>query len=439
MPTDTFIVRELAAAFLNGPLDVDTLVHAGQTLLGRKWAWLGPLARRIRLAFPGESRPRKIALIEFLRDDHRFRKAIRKRPLRLKLAQTVPEMVPVKAARTWRLPALPTPGALAEWLTISITELDWFANRWPRTITRRIGRAHHYHYRCLGKPHGQPRLIESPKNRLKTLQRKIFSELIQAIPTHDAAHGFCPGRSPSTFAARHVGRAVVIKFDLEDFFPSITFARLTALFMTVGYPETVAGLLAGLCSNTTPVEVWPNRQCPSADREAFRTRLRYSTSHLPQGAPTSPALANLCAFRLDRRLTGLADTAVATYTRYADDLVFSGDEKFARHAVRFADHVAAIVCEEGFTVNHRKTRVMKRGVRQQVTGIVVNSRLNTPRDDYDHLKAILYNCVRRGPASQNRDNHADFASHLRGRISYMNSINSVRGQKLAAMFEQIAW
>jgi hypothetical protein len=138
----------------------------------------------------------------------------------------------------------------------------------------------------------------------------------------------------------------------------------------------------------------------------------YARPHLPQGAPTSPALANLCAYRADCRLAGLAKRAGTEYSRYADDPAFSGDEAFARHAERFSIYAAAILHEEGFAVNHRKTRIMRQGVRQHLAGLAVSQRVNVIRADFDRLKATLTNCARLGPESQNRDAHASFRAHL---------------------------
>ena len=104
---------------------------------------------------------------------------------------------------------------------------------------------------------------------------------------------------------------------------------------------------------------------------------------MPQGAPTSPYLANLAAFRLDQRLSGLASACESTYTRYADDLAFSGSDRLVRGAKTFCTHVAAIAMEEGFVVNFHKTRLMRRGVRQHLAGIVVNEYPNIRRDEYD--------------------------------------------------------
>jgi len=160
---------------------------------------------------------------------------------------------------------------------------------------------------------------------------------------------------------------------------------------------------------------------------------------LPQGAPTSPSLANLCSYRLDCRLSLLAKSAAANYTRYADDLAFSGGEGFAACVERFATHVAAILGEEGFTVQHRKTRIMRQSTRQHLAGLVTNQRLNVRRAQFDVLKAILTNCVRHSPETQNLEAHPHFREHLQGRIAFVESINLEKGKRLRAIFDQITW
>src|ERR1041385_80316 len=122
--------------------------------------------------------------------------------------------------------------------------------------------------------------------------------------------------------------------DLRDFFPTFSQARVRNLFLTAGYPESVATSLAGLCTTICPRSAF--HHLPLEHQR--RARELYARKHLPQGAPTSPMLANLCAFNLDCRLAGLAKAAGATYSRYADDLVFSGGEQFARDASRFLVH-----------------------------------------------------------------------------------------------------
>ena len=165
----------------------------------------------------------------------------------------------------------------------------------------------------------------------------------------------------------------------------------------------------------------------------------YARPHLPQGAPTSPALANLSAYRLDCRLEGLANSAGATYTRYADDLAFSGDTQFRRSLNRFISRVCSIVIEEGFRVNNRKIRVMERGSQQRIAGLVVNQKINISRFEYDRLKATLTNCIRQGWNSQNHLGHANYRSHLAGRISFFEAINPAKGRKLRTLFDRIDW
>jgi RNA-directed DNA polymerase len=279
------------------------------------------------------------------------------------------------------------------------------------------------------------RLIESPKARMKAVQRQILAEILNRVPAHPAVHGFVRGRSIRTFAEPHVGRVVVLRMDLEDFFPSVRRARVQALFRTLGYPEMVADLLGGIVTTPTPRDVLRGFK---GDGLA-ETRRMYEQSHLPQGAPTSPALANACCWRLDCRLAGLASAAGGSYTRYADDLAFSGEAAFARGVKRFAAHVGAIVMEEGHAANFRKTRVMWQGVRQHLAGLVVNERVNTGREEFDRLKAILTNCVRNGPAAENRDGRQDFRAHLEGRVAFVASVNAARGARLGRLLEQIVW
>ncbi len=206
-----------------------------------------------------------------------------------------------------------------------------------------------------------------------------------------------------------------------------------------GYPEPVADLLGGLCTHATPRRFWKTLGKGIDVERMIEARALYAWQHLPQGAPTSPALANLCFWRADSRLTGLARAAGAAYTRYADDLAFSGDENFERGISRFAARVAAILEEEGFAVHHRKTRVMRQGVRQYLAGIVVNEHPNIVRADYDRLKAILTNCARLGPDTQNREAHPNFRAHLQGRVAFVASVNPTRGAKLRSLFTQIKW
>ncbi len=351
---------------------------------------------------------------------------------------TDPPQVP--PAPAWRalldLPALTSSGALASWLNVPVGELAWFADRWRLGEEQRTP-LQHYHYRWLPKKSGGLRLIEVPKSRLRHLQQRILRGILDRVPAHSAAHGFVKGRSCVSHATLHAGQPAVIRMDLKDFFPGIQLSRIHALFEKLGYPPAVAGALSRLCANRTPRGAFPRAAgvdaLPWVDRHALKS------PHLPQGSPCSPALANLCAWRLDVRLASLADSLGARYSRYADDLVFSGGATFARAANRFHVQVAVIAIEEGFNVNTRKTRLMRQGTRQQVTGVVVNCHPNIARPEYDRLKAILSNCVRQGPAGQNREGRADFRAWLAGRISFVNMVNPARARKLQLLADRIDW
>jgi hypothetical protein len=348
-------------------------------------------------------------------------------------------MQPAGAARDWDLPVIETVADLARSLSLHPAELEWFADLRGLGSRLRNPRLQHYCYRIQSKRSGGVRLIESPKPELKELQRWILSAILNRIPVHSAAHGFVKGRSIVTFASPHVGKAVLLRFDLQDFFPAFPAARVQAFFRTLGYPEHVADRLGGICTNTVPYDLWSRRPFDISVKEWRDRSAMYMRPHLPQGAPTSPPLANLMAYRLDCRLAGLARSANAVYTRYADDLAFSGADEFARVVERFSAHVAALAMEEGFSVNHYKTRIKRGGARQRLAGIVVNQKLSPPRHELDLLEAILTNCARRGPESQNREGLSDFRAHLEGRVGFVEMINSAKGHQLRELFKTIVW
>ena len=297
----------------------------------------------------------------------------------------------------------------------------------------------HYRYRWLEKRSGGLRLLEAPKPQLRSIQRRILHELLEHIPPHAAAHGFRKKHSCLSNAERHVGQHVVVHFDLQDFFLHVRGARVSGLFRTLGYPEEATRVLTGLCTHRTPARVMSVVGRGTPPRVDWALSKRYQEAHLPQGAPTSPYLANLCAFRLDLRLHGLAERLHGHYSRYADDLVFSGGRELAGALERFMPLVGAIVLEEGFVLNHHKTRVMRMGSRQKVTGIVVNQRPNLVRADYDALKATLFNCARYGFKSQNLEGHLDYRAHLLGKIAHVRHIHPARGARLLEMFSAIVW
>jgi RNA-directed DNA polymerase len=373
--------------------------------------------------------------------------------------------VPVSAMgrMRWPVPELADVGALGAFLGLKAGELAWLAD--VRGLERGADDERLRNYRYAMRPRrssGLPRVVESPKPRLKAAQRQVLHDVLDWIPAHPAAHGFTRGRSVVSHASSHVGEYAVLRIDLEDFFASIAAARVYGIFRAAGYPEAVAHVLTGLTTNAVPPAVLadiarpgdprepdlrpgdpncgdPRADDPPATHARVLLRRRLGTPHLPQGAPTSPALANLAAFGLDRRLTGLAASLRLTYTRYADDLTFSGGRLLAERAAGVRATVATIAAEEGFAVNERKTTLATRAGRQTVCGVVVNDRTNVMRAEYDTLKAILHNAACGDPQAQNRDAVPDFRAHLLGRIAWVASLHPSRGAKLRRLHDAIGW
>jgi RNA-directed DNA polymerase len=342
----------------------------------------------------------------------------------------------------WPVPELADLRVLADFLEMDAGELAWLGDTRSLERSARDQRLRNYRYAGRPRRQGPPRVIEVPKPRLKAAQRRVLHDLLDWIPAHPAAHGFTRGRSALTHANAHAGKYVVVRLDLEDFFASIRAARVYGIYRTAGYPETVAHALTGLTTNVVPPDVWHAMPRPTDPRylaSHHRQGRRLAAPHLPQGAPTSPALANLAAFGLDRRLAGLAEVLELTYTRYADDLTFSGAPALVGHAKSLRAAIRTIAAEEGFTVNERKSTLNTRAGRQTVCGLVVNEHPNIARDEYDTLKAILHNAAHHGPESQNRATVPDFRAHLLGRIAWIESVHPGRGAKLRNRYAKITW
>jgi RNA-directed DNA polymerase len=438
---DFSLLDALARALLAGEPASSLLLDRCRRTLGRGWRWLRPLTARYLARFGTKARPRHREVVQFLREDAGMQRALSKHYDEIVIAELLspPQGMFPRRADHWDVPAIESTGDLAKWLGLTPGELRWFADLKALGYKRPEEPLRHYHYRVLAKRFNSVRVIESPKPRLKDLQRQILLWILDKVTPHPAVHGFVKGRSIKTFAAAHVGKRVVLRMDLRDFFPTFGGVRIQNVFRTLGYPEHVADLLGGVCTNSTPLDVWTNLGAEIDLMHPAETRQLYARPHLPQGAPTSPALANICCYRLDSRLSALARVAGASYTRYADDLAFSGDRDFERGIDRFAAHAGTVLMKEGFRVNHHKTRVMRQGVQQCLAGLVTNQKMNVPRRDFDRLKAVLTNCVRFGPESQNRERLPAFRSHLQGRVSFVEMIHPPKGARLRRILDCIQW
>lgn len=432
-------VREIASALLAGAWTQDAMALRLGSTFGSYRQWMDALALRVLSALPGPQFPNVARLEAFLRGDDALYKVFCKKGARPIHALLTPTPMAKAAGRAayWEIPALASDGDLCRWLDVTHEHLACFANAHSREATRVGEPLRHYAYTWIRKRTGGWRLLEIPKSKLKEIQRRILRDLLDKIPPHPNARGFAKGGSVLRFVEPHVRRPLLLRMDLKDFFISIQASRVHALFRTAGYSEHIARMLTGLCTNSVPT---CKMRPPDADaRLSGAQQMQLRTPHLPQGAPTSPALANLCAFRFDARATGLAKKYGYDYSRYADDLLFSGPARGREFVKQFQIWVGAIALEEHFEINMRKTRAMRRSARQHAAGLVLNERPAISRAEYDALKATLHNCVTRGPESQNRAAHAQFRAHLSGRINYMATISPQRGERLRAVFERIEW
>ncbi len=320
------------------------------------------------------------------------------------------------------LPVLATPADVARALGLEIPRLRWLA--FHNDAARRV----HYVRFTVPKRSGGVRELASPHKTLRRAQEWILREVLDHVPVHDAAHGFVRGKSIATNAKVHVGRDVVVNADLRDFFPTVTFWRVEGAFRQLGYSAAVATIFALLCT------------------EAPRTTLTYEgeTYHaatgpraLPQGACTSPALSNLVARRLDSRMTGIAKKLGWLYTRYADDLTLSTSGAPKENVGYLLARLRHIAEDEGFEVNEKKTRVLRRNTRQEVTGLVVNDQVAVRRKEIRRLRAILHRAKTEGLAQQNREEHPNFEAWIKGMIAYVSMVQPKQGAELRRALDQI--
>ena len=286
---------------------------------------------------------------------------------------------------------------LAKSLGIPLAEL--------RAVAETGNAAYRYERRLIGK---KIRLLRPPRERLMKIQRAIKTRLLDSMPLPPYVHGWRKRRSPKTYAKVHIAQAAVINADIQDFFPTVPAGRVYGFWLRAGYQEKAAKLLTALttCDN-----------------------------QLPQGAPTSQSIGNHVLLPLHRRLRLLARIHGLRYGAYGDEIAISGRKRTRR----LKGLALRIIEQEGFRANPKKTEVMLRNARQKLTGIVVNRKPSIGRPQYRELRAIVHNCLVRGPTGQNRTDHPNFKMYLRGKIAHLEQVIPRLGNRLLAEFERIIW
>ncbi|MBK7573344.1 MAG: RNA-directed DNA polymerase [Bacteroidetes bacterium] len=268
----------------------------------------------------------------------------------------------------------------------------------------------------IPKKSGGERKIFAPIYTLKVYQ-KILNEILQIVFTpHKSSHGFLPGKSIVSNANLHYGKQHVYNIDLKDFFPSTSFRRVKTVLQLSPFNlnqdrESLGFLIANLCCND---------------------------NGLPQGAPTSPILTNIVCQRLDRKLLRFAAQYKSSYTRYADDITYSSNQN--KFSAEFESKLQEIIHEEGFEINSNKTRLQDFKRRQEVTGLIVNRKVNLNIEFIKQVRFWLYVWEKFGYASFHERLSSDYIKSgntskrkgghplnvLRGKINF---ISMVRGKE----------
>ena len=247
----------------------------------------------------------------------------------------------------------------------------------------------------IPKRTGGTRRITAPVGKLKDIQKCIAIILSPYYLVPDCVHGFVEGRSVATNASKHIERNYVLNIDLKDFFPTITYTRVMKALMELGFNEEVSDTIARLCT----IPLW--------DESSQMLR-----NALPQGSPASPLLSNIVCSSLDQRLMALAKRFGLTYSRYADDITFSSNHSVYAKDSAFLQELEDIVKSSGFKINEKKTRLQKKGSRQEVTGLIVGEKINTYRQFTKNLRAAVFHADTNGCTPHEFKN-------IMGRVSYL--------------------
>jgi RNA-directed DNA polymerase len=286
----------------------------------------------------------------------------------------------------------------------SVEDLSRYLDIAQGTLFRLSRTASHY-YRQEDEPKtdGSVRTYLIPSGELKRVQSLIHKKILLFAPFHKSIHGYRRKRSQVTAALPHVGKPMLLKTDIKNFFPNIRPPMVYTAFRQLGISDPVSRLLVDLCTHE---------------------------NQLPQGAPTSPLISNLIWSRPARRIQGFADQQHFDPTILGDDAFVSG----APRARKFKSLLKRIIQEEGFSVNERKTQALPSTVRQVAAGLVVNKKLNVSKDYRRAIRNALHNCASKESTDVVNSETAVSRASLAGKIAFVKHINPSQGQRLQRQF-----
>ncbi|MEM9822170.1 MAG: reverse transcriptase family protein [Bacteroidota bacterium] len=317
--------------------------------------------------------------------------------------------------KKYALPAVHHAKELADLMRLTVGQLRFLAYH------REVSKISHYHRFYMAKKSGGKRLISAPMPLMKTAQYWIVEQILDKVPVHEAAHGFTKNRSILSNAQPHVGQDLVVNLDFKNFFPTIDFARVKGVFRQLGYSNQVATILGAICTE------------PDQDKVTLDGRSYYVAKgerHLPQGAPSSPVLTNILCYKLDKRLAGLAQKYGFQYTRYADDLSFSASNEAVENLTPLLWAIRKITKAEGFELHPDKLRIMRKGSRQEVTGLIVNEAIGIERKKLRAFRALLHQIKQTGWSGKQWGNTDNIYAAVWGYANFIAMVKPERGSKL---------
>jgi retron-type reverse transcriptase len=313
------------------------------------------------------------------------------------------------------LPELMTLSDIASAMNLTTEDLVWLCYERSTTETD------HYTRFEIPKRSGGSRLISSPKPKMRTAQSWINLNILEKLTPSKYCYAFRPKISIVDNARQHLGKGVIVKLDVKDFFPSITFNRIRGYFEFLGYNPGVATVFGLLCTDAPRVRITIKGRSQI---------VAIGARSLPQGACTSPALANLIASRLDTRLAGLINTFKGewSYTRYADDLTFSTSDTKPEIGQLIAA-VGHIAKDENFEIKAEKTRIMRSPRRQSVTGLIVGDEVRIPKATIKKMRALFHNIESKGKEVVSEELGKDAINVAHGYWAYLHMVNPTQANK----------
>lgn len=293
-----------------------------------------------------------------------------------------------------------------------------------------------YSFYLIKKRRGGFRRIVAPYRDLKFIQSWLKENILDMLPLSAQATGFVKGKSILNNAKIHENSEAILNLDLSNFFESITEKRVYGIFHSMGYAKNLSVELARICTAKLSQEKYESME--QKKKEYFNELYKLEEAVLVQGAPTSPSISNLVCRRLDLRLSTLANKLGVNYSRYADDITFSGSED-KLPGVRLLKNILE---DEGFKINWDKLGKFKKGQRQVVTGLLINNRVRIPKKFKKEIYRHLHFCVKFGAYSHfDRINPGKGYKKewLLGKIKFVYSIEPDEAKKMFNLVDIIDW